>query len=118
MLTTDFLSAERRARLLATWERCVREEPDVAWQAGPPNWLVREKQRKGEDFHVAAVRVKAEYLSQKTSRTVTEVSHRAEVSQPTVTRVTLCPVCGVRELSGKQKVCSGACRMRQKRRRG
>jgi predicted nucleic acid-binding Zn ribbon protein len=61
VLATDFLSAERRARLLTKWECVVREGPDVAGLTGPPNWLVKERERKGEGHEAAAVRVRREY---------------------------------------------------------
>jgi len=63
-LATDFLNPERKARLLAIWESYVRDEPEYAYQQGPPNWLVREdwKGQKKESFLTAAERVKARYF--------------------------------------------------------
>jgi hypothetical protein len=49
-------------QFLEKWEACVRDSPSVAFQIGPPNWLVKEQQRKGEDFLEAAQRVKAKYF--------------------------------------------------------
>lgn len=87
------LDADMKSRLLANWEAAVREIPDIAKRAGPPNWLVLERQKPGEDFHQAAARVKAEYFP-----TVDKPVNRGQATvdiAPTVDKaVDMCADCG------------------------
>ena len=55
---------EVEERSLRAWESAVEETPLVAWNAGPPSWLVRRQwDEKGkESFVAAAERIKREYF--------------------------------------------------------
>ena len=49
-------------KLRAAWEETCRENPRLAEQIGPPNWLVKERMKPKEEFIDAALRVKTEDL--------------------------------------------------------
>ena len=42
------------------WESVIRTDPLRAWRAGPPNGLVHERRKKGEERSDTALRVKIE----------------------------------------------------------
>ena len=114
VLSTDFLSAERRARLLAACERCVRDDPVLARRAGPPNWLVRERQKKDEHFLVATDRVRREYFSVPTPSSVPTLSppQAGGVSSPPDPAKS-CLGCG-RPWAGKGTLCWNCKKKRQR----
>lgn len=138
----DFMTPERRERLLGKWEESVRDRPLMAFDAGPPSWLVREDwNEKKEDFTTAANRVRDRYFSggrdvaraldlranvktEEGKRLLREGGWDTDVlfgvtksvtSEESVTGVTLCPVCEEVPLVGRQTVCSVRCRKRRQR---
>lgn len=76
-----------------------------------------EKMKRGEAQWAQALATVRESVTPSAETVTDEPSVTPQVLQAaaTVTDVTLCPVCGSRPLVGKQKVCSGACRVKQKR---
>ncbi|KKK51186.1 hypothetical protein LCGC14_3117450 [marine sediment metagenome] len=93
---------------LARWEQTVQERLEVARICGPPNWLVNERRRKGEERKDTAERLRREYgLDVPTIIVPTKDLSLQDVPTP-------CEDCGLRPREGRYKVCSG-CRKKAQR---
>lgn len=102
--------------VIEKWETAVRDNPREAFQFGPPNWLVKERQRKGENFLDAAARVKAEYFpngaTMQPRATTLKAVATAELEPETVALKRVCEECGKSILS--RNLC-GTCRSKRSR---
>jgi len=103
-------------KLRGAWENTILRNPRLARQIGPPNWLVKERLRKDENFLDAAVRVREEDFRRLNVPTMmSPVGGVSPAIVPTNGDVpTICPQCGERPREAKRKLC-GACRKKNQR---
>lgn len=57
---TDLVTVEMYGGMRARWEEGVARHDYGMWLMGPPSWLVKERQKVGEEFLAAALRVRGE----------------------------------------------------------
>ena len=103
------------------WESVVVSDPRMAWGSGPPNQLVLDCERRGEDHLEAALRVKREEFRRLNPRwyaehivgNVTEKVSQVPVTETVVTETKKCETCDEPH-AGYGKNCP-ACRKRSQR---
>ena len=95
------------------WEKAAK---GATKRFGPPNWLVQESMKPGEDFTACAVRIKEEIFGVPEKLAVPEKSmEQVNVpDEPVPYREDFCEDCGTAPKAEYRKVCN-ACRMRRKR---
>ena len=123
MSTRGFTSGEY-GHLRREWERAVRERPGDARASGPPNWMVKEAQRPGEDLLAAAVRVKAEYFgAEVVPASVPVYEEMSPLDVPVLSPVAaelsppvsgLCEGCSARPKEAGRSLCSGCRKAKQR----
>ncbi len=101
-------------KLRGAWENTIVRNPRLARQIGPPNWLVQERIRKGENIHEAAIRVREEDFKRlNVPAMMSPVGGVSPVNVP-ANGTTICPQCGERPHEEGRKLC-GACRKANQR---
>ena len=95
-------------QLQDTWEREASKRTAAALAFGPPSWLVKERQRPGEDFLEAAARVRRDYFGADLSPKVVPITNVPTALSP------LCDECFSRTRETGRKLCAGCRKAKQR----